>query len=107
MMALVGHERKRGSAVTSAWYIDSGATSHYTNNREWMSEYHTISPRTIVGHSGVGLKAIGQGNVAVDMVVDGESSTILLQDVLYVPGIIENLFSVRCALCKGCEIHFI
>ena len=107
MMALVGHERKRGAPVTNAWYIDSGATSHYTNNREWMSEYRTISPRTIVGHSGVGLKAIGQGNVAVDMVVDGESSTILLQDVLYVPGIIENLFSVRCALRKGCEIHFL
>ena len=82
-------------------------TSHYTNNREWMSEYHTIHPRTIVGHSGVGLKAIGKGNVAVDMVVDGEVSTILLQDVFFVPGIIENLLSVRCALRKGCNLHFL
>ena len=106
MLAMVANERK-GAAATREWYIDSGATSHYTNNREWMSEYHTIHPRTIVGHSGVGLKAIGKGNVAVDMVVDGEVSTILLQDVFFVPGIIENLLSVRCALRKGCNLHFL
>jgi hypothetical protein len=59
MLAMVANERK-GATATHEWYIDSGATSHYTNNREWMSEYHTIHPRTIVGHSGVGLKALAR-----------------------------------------------
>ena len=78
-----------------------------------MSEYRTITPRTIVGHRGVGMKAIGHGNVADDMVVDGESSTILLQDVLYVPGVVsaefiltqvDGVHASRPCLCSGsCE----
>ena len=55
----------------------------------------------------MGLKAIRKENVEVEMVVDGEVSTILVQDVLFVPGIIENLLSVRCALRKGCNLHFL
>ena len=88
MLVMVANERK-GAAATRVYYIDTGATSYYTNNREWMSEYHTIHLRTIVGHSGVGLNASGKGNVEVNMAMDGEVSTILLQHVFFVPDIIE------------------
>ena len=40
------------------------------------------------------------------MVVDGEVFTILVQDVFFVRGMIENFLSVRCALRKGCNLHF-
>jgi hypothetical protein len=33
----------------------------------------------VVGFSGEGLKAVGKGNVVVDMVVDGHVSTIMQQ----------------------------
>jgi len=106
MVALVAKEHKVAT-VTHDWYIDSRATAHYTNNRGWMSEYRSITPRMIVGFSGEGVKAVGIGNVAVEMVVDGRVSPIMLQDVLYVPGIVDNLLSVRCALRKGWDFHFL
>ena len=40
MVAMVANERN-GIAVRNEWYIDSGKTSHYTNNREHHTTHHS------------------------------------------------------------------
>ena len=94
---MVALERE-GANVTREWCMDLRDTSYYTKNNESMSEY----PRSIVRQSGVGLKGIGKGIVALDMVVDGEVTAIF-----YVLVINDNILFVSYGLCKGCYIHIL
>ena len=87
--------------LSSVWITDSGATKHLTGHKEWLTE---IKP------SNTGVKMAGGhtmqseviGKVSLTVVnLDGIKTDITLNDVLYVPGMIVNLFSVTHAVVQG------
>ncbi|UYV60728.1 hypothetical protein LAZ67_1002045 [Cordylochernes scorpioides] len=109
------------SAETSAflaetkdsWIADSGATDHMTFRREWFSTFEEIPEGVHPVCLGDGKKiyANGKGNIDILSYVDSQEINATLLDVLYIPELETNLFSISTAtkhgltlICKGNRI---
>lgn len=89
------------------WLVDSGASSHMTREKELLTDYQEFEKPEKVGlGDGRSVEALGVGNVHLSMVfnVSNPKRTIVHQ-VLYVPKLACNLFSVRAAAAKGKFSH--
>lgn len=90
------------------WLIDSGASSHMTPKREYFSTYRAFSTPEKVGlGDGRTVEAVGVGTVRVNMLFKvSNSKKAVMYDVLHVPKLACNLFSVRAAAKKGNTVKF-
>lgn len=100
--------REQTSAKTELnpdiWIIDSGASSHMTFNKHLLDEYmHFDKPRLIYMGDGKPLEAYGQGK----MYFSSGRSSGYLSNVLWVPKLRENLFSVGHTLEQGYTVRFV
>jgi hypothetical protein len=86
------------------WYLDSGATDHMSNQRRWFQNFkHYQEPKFVRIGNGKLIPAIGSGNVDI-LAYNGESwIPKFLSDVLYVPDLTYNLFSLGATLDKGIQ----
>lgn len=101
-VALSVTEIERISDDCKSWYQDSGATHHMTGNLNWMSNLTTIeNPATIILGDSTELKSYNMGDVHMTAYNGKEWYPIVLQQVLYVPELTFNLFSLTTALDKG------
>lgn len=93
----------------SPWFIDSGASRHMTNDRRLVIKFIKFDVAEAVGlGDGHKVEAKGSGTVRLQTFVDdGKPLKVVLKDVLYVPDLAYNLFSVRSANRFGGEIRFI
>jgi hypothetical protein len=90
------------------WYLDSGTTSHISNNRDTYTDFVKTDPTPI---KGIGSPAIctGYGTIMIDFKVKGKTLTHKLHHVLYLPDAPNCLISVsrfdekggRAIFCKG------
>jgi hypothetical protein len=83
-------------ATPSVWPVDTGATSHMSDQRSLFRFLRPIKPRRVKVGGGE-LKAEYMGDAEL-VCMDG--SSMVLADTLYVPGIGVNLLSVR-RLCQA------
>uniref|UniRef100_A0A5S6R3H6 choline-phosphate cytidylyltransferase n=1 Tax=Trichuris muris TaxID=70415 RepID=A0A5S6R3H6_TRIMR len=85
--------------VDEAFILDSGATRHMCNQRNWFSDFRQMAPSEIFSADGnkSTLTAEGVGNIEIRLYQGkyGVMDTKLL-DVLYVPKCRRNLVSVAC-----------
>lgn len=79
-----------------------------TDKREFFTTFKEIPPGTwkVTGIGGVELHAAGKSNVDVIYMVNGEEIRGTFHDVLYVPNLRVNLFSVGTATQSGVEVNF-
>lgn len=85
------------------WIIDSGASSHMTNNQRQLQNYQQLDQtRTITFGDGKTSPAYGYGKVSFE----SGRFTGELREVLYVPDLKENLFSISKAIENGNEVEF-
>ena len=84
------------------WLIDSGASSHMTNKQEILSQFKAMKvPENVVLGDGRTVKAQGSGIVYMKMMFDKTAARkAVLYNVLYVPDLKCNLFSIRAAVGK-------
>lgn len=61
---------------------------------------------TVSGVGGVTLPVHGRGNIRIETTVNGTTRSGQIKDVLYVPILGTNLFSIGTATENGTEIHF-
>ena len=90
---------------TFGFVADSGASEHMTDKRSILINFRPIQTGTHSVH-GIGntcLEAKGRGDVEV---VNAAGTTLLLKDVLFVPGLGINLFSISATTSKGEEAIF-
>ena len=65
-------------------------------------------PENVAQRDGRVVKALGSGRVHMNMLFPGiEAKKAVLYDVLYVPKLTFNLFSVRAAVAKGNAVEFV
>lgn len=85
------------------WFLDTGATEHLCCKRDVFVNLRNLNSEKWIRFGGGDLlQAAGIGDILVKSeVVGGSSSIVTIQDVLYVPGMTVNLFSVSTALDKG------
>ena len=90
------------------WIIDSGASPHMTFESSILHTYKDFETSEPVGlGDGRTVSAIGVGKVKVTTQLhNGERVVCWMTDVLYVPKLTNNLFSVHTATSKGNTVSF-
>lgn len=90
-------------ASVDTWFIDSGASSHLTSDRQIFKKFSENSNfADIVTADNTRLKVIGSGSI--ELLVD--SRIIPVNDVLLVPDITANLLSVSSMVKAGNSVNF-
>ena len=83
--------------------IDSGCTHHMTGSKKNLTNYKVFEkPRIISTFGGVKVQGIGSGS----MEINHNGIILKLDEVIYVPGAIKNLFSCIAANNQGIKILF-
>lgn len=79
-----------------SWFVDSGASEHMVNSEEYFDESRELEKptRVVVAKSGVELQATRVGTVRGHSIVNGQRVEYTFRDVLFVPDLQANLFSV-------------
>ena len=89
------------------WLLDSGASRHMTNRSDWILDMKPLRDFSVgVAKRGHEMFAEGVGSIFLESTVGQEIKTIELKDVLFVPELDKNLFSLGCADKNGAEINF-
>ncbi|MDF3686452.1 hypothetical protein [Enterobacter hormaechei] len=74
---------------SSTWYIDSGASRHFTHRKDYFTDYQPYSDPNIFG-GGEEYTVAGKDNIQIQSV----GRKLIFLDVYYVPGMELNLLSV-------------
>jgi hypothetical protein len=86
------------------WILDSGASCHYCQSAEGLTDVKEIDESIMIGN-GNSMKSIKIGNLKCEETqINGEKLTITLNDVKYVLSLCVNLFSLNKALKKGFKV---
>lgn len=90
------------------WLIDSGASSHMAKEKHVLMNFQEFDePENVALGDGRVVKALGSGSVRMNMLFQAtEPKRAVLYNVLYMPKLTCNLFSVRAAVAKGNAIEF-
>ena len=92
----------------SVWLMDSGASKHMTAKKEYFASYRQFAQyqHVRIGDGRV-LEAHGCGDIQLEMTFDvSDSKYCTMNNVLYVPDLAGNLFSVGAAVQKGLVVQF-
>ena len=90
---------------TFGFVADSGSSEHMTDKRSILINFKPIQKGThcVRGIGNSSLEAEGKGDIEV---INSAGQTLLFRDVLFVPGLGVNLFSISAATAKGAEAIF-
>lgn len=89
------------------WIIDSGASKHMTMSRQLFCEYKELTtPEKVSVGDGRTIDAVGIGNVKVALTHRRVKKHVTLYDVLHVPHLAVNLFSVRAVTSHNKIVQF-
>jgi transposase InsO family protein len=85
------------------WFADSGATRHMTGHYEWFSAMESIPEGQwpIRGISSKPIYAQGIGRIDIERKINGIWKSGSLDEVLFVPGLASNLFSLSRVATRG------
>jgi hypothetical protein len=88
------------------WLVDSGASSDMTRMKYLCIDYYEFekSEKVCLG-DGRMVEAVGVGNVHLDMLLERPERAVMY-NVLYVPKLACNQFSVRAAVSNGNSVKF-
>jgi hypothetical protein len=86
------------------WMLDSGATHHVIENPDIISNIQPVIHSPVTDAVGKSHPVKGKGKVFVQL-SDGKIKCI--DNVLYIPGVHRNLFSVGCIANQGYTLEFV
>lgn len=88
------------------WVVDSGASAHYCNNRDWFRTFKGIPAKKITLGDNHFIQATGIGDIPIKVVVDNHIRNGIVTNVLYVPDMGYNLLSVFKLVQSGFKVSF-
>ncbi len=87
--------------------VDSGASSHMTAEKGLLNDYNIFpTPKQVRQGDGRAVVALGSGSVEMSLFVNEQATTATLTNVLCVPKLAANLFSVKAIVAKGFTVEF-
>ena len=89
--------------LKNVWLLDSGASHHMTSHRGWFSEFTPMSGEVKIAKGVV--KSLGTGTIRIKYFNGKQWESGILLDVIYVPDLDNNLFSLNHALDQGLRIE--
>lgn len=95
------------SNKNGGWLVDSGATSHVTNNKNLLTTIDGMYKSNVNLANGTKTGVAGKGSCKINVQNDsGDVSIATITDVLYAPDIDGNMLSVKKLLSKGFTVIF-
>lgn len=89
------------------WLADSGASAHMCNQKGWFSQIELFeTPEDCSIGNGKKVKILGNGKVTVLSKNNDPMTKLNLTNVLYIPELMTNLFSVGAAADKDAKTTF-
>lgn len=88
----------------SEWYIDSGASTHMSNRKDWFVNYQETDKKEVNCANDVKLSSEGVGDVLVNL--DNTRKRLTVNNVSYVSGLNANLLSVSAIVKKNMSVLF-
>lgn len=98
--AFIGTVVKADYADTDYWICDSGASMHMTNKREWFKSFIPEQQKIVIADK-TDIWSTGRGRIDIRTHVKGKWVDAELKDVLYVPKLDKNLFSLTAMTRQG------
>ncbi|KAL0327845.1 UNVERIFIED_CONTAM: hypothetical protein Scaly_2217100 [Sesamum calycinum] len=93
---------KSSETGEATWYIDSAASNHMTYNKgAFQTLDESFKTNVKLGDNHI-VKVEGKGSVAINT----KKGTRIINDVMYIPNLRTNLFSVGQMMEKGYTLHF-
>lgn len=90
-----------GQFQKSQWLVDTGASQHMCHDRNLFATFFPLSNKSVIVGNGDSISAHGCGKVALQ-VHDGKKwIDTTIDNVLFVPELKTNLFSVNCVTDRG------
>lgn len=84
-------KRQADQLMSFAWYIDLGASRHFTNMQDWFPKYIAYSSKdSMIFGSGEEFTIVGKGNVQLSF----EEKMLIFLDVYNVLGMELNLLPI-------------
>lgn len=93
-------------SMNSKWHVDSGATSHMTNNDSILVNKRKIADKEVTVADNTKLKVNSSGNVMMTLNNGKSNNEATLIDVTHVPGLCTNLLSVSRMAANGNKVVF-
>ena len=93
---------KAKDLFNKTFILDSGASEHYTPNKDYLIDYKPVYNKSVIVANGTKLAIKGIGNIPVFI----NNKTLLIKGVNYVPNIKSTLISSKELTNKGWEILF-
>jgi len=101
-----------GEAYHTDWIISTSSNVSVANNRDWFTTFTPFETYCDQLHGGLGLEVAGIGTVPLNLKLrkykpagKTNSRNITLQNVLYVPSSVCNIFSLRRSLISGFKLE--
>lgn len=89
------------------WMLDSGATSHYSNDKQRFNDLDETFHTTVTVANSQKINILGIGQCKSCFVNDkGEVTTVTLTNVLYAPDLNGNFISISKLINKGYLVNF-
>lgn len=85
----------------SKWLIDSGASEHMCRDRSLFSSFQSVTQKSVIVGNGAAISVLGYGQMAVLVNNGSEWIDSTIDNVLFVPDLKTNLFSVNRAADRG------
>ena len=87
------------------WYIDSGASDHFSPFRDLFNDVETFSkPDVIETAEGTSVYGVGKGSIEIIVMIGDSPCPVILEDVIYAPKMSSNLISTTTLMDRGYEI---
>lgn len=90
------------SSKSQSWLMDSGCTSHMTNDPSFFTNLDTSVNPKVKLPNGYFARAKGRGTIAVNT----KQGTKYISNVLYVPELVQNMLSVTQMMKYGYGVNF-
>lgn len=88
------------------WYIDSGASSHMTNEKKLLRDLRCTTSADVLAANNEKMSVDGVGSVSQTIKVNGEDRNIMIENVRYIPKLCANLLSVSQIVLRDLEVVF-
>lgn len=104
-------EQKNVTAVINEedWLGDSAASKHMSFRRDWFTIFQENNDGDVASvqiEDDTHIKVEGYGSIEVSALVNGEWEPQTIENVLYVPKLRKNLFSIGAATSKNLKVIF-
>ncbi|XP_071575148.1 uncharacterized protein [Temnothorax nylanderi] len=107
LLPSVGQIRQLSEAdKREVWITDSGASEHITSRRDWFEELRSVTGETVLLGDDGECEVTGIGKIRIEKYANGEWNSGVIENVLLVPRVTRNLFSVGVCTKKGFRVGF-